>query len=48
MNILFLVVNVNIKARIGSAVHVRELAMNLAKLGHHVSISRGIPPKAVD
>ncbi len=36
MKILFLALDVNIKARAGDAVHVRELTMALAKLGHEV------------
>ena len=45
MNIIFLALNVNIKARTGDAVHVRELAMNLAKLGHRVSLIAGYSPE---
>ena len=45
MNILFLALSINIKARTGDAVHVRELAMNLAKLGHYVSLIAGYSPE---
>lgn len=45
MKIIFLALNVNINARTGDAVHVRELAMNLAKLGHHVALIAGYSPE---
>lgn len=48
MNILFLALNVNIKARTGDAVHVRELVANLAKLGHHVSLIAEHSPEQSD
>jgi len=48
MNIIFLALNVNIKARTGDAVHVRELAMNLAKLGHRVSLIAGYTQEQSD
>jgi len=46
MKIIFLALNVNVKARTGDAVHVRELAMNLARLGHHVSLIAGYSPES--
>jgi len=45
MNILVLALSINIKARTGDAVHVRELAMSLASLGHHVSLIAGYSPE---
>ncbi|MCK4734098.1 MAG: glycosyltransferase family 4 protein [Methanophagales archaeon] len=45
MKIIFLALNVNINARTGDAVHVRELAMNLAKLEHHVALIAGYSPE---
>ena len=41
MNIIFLALSINIKARTGDAVHVRELVANLASLGHRVSLVAG-------
>jgi glycosyltransferase involved in cell wall biosynthesis len=38
MNILFLALDVNIKSKTGDAVHVRELALSLARLGNDVSL----------
>lgn len=38
MNILFLAIDINIKGRAGDSVHVRELVMALAKLGHNVDL----------
>ena len=46
MKIIFLALNVNVKARTGDAVHVRELAMNLARLGHQVSLIAGYSPES--
>ena len=48
MKVLFLAQTINIKARTGDAVHVRELAINLAKLGHHVSLIAGYSPEQSD
>lgn len=38
MKILFLALDVNIKSKTGDAVHVRELAYSLAKIGNEVSL----------
>lgn len=38
MNILFLTLDVNIKSKTGDAVHIRELALSLAKLGNEISL----------
>jgi glycosyltransferase involved in cell wall biosynthesis len=38
MNILFLVSDINIKRKTGDSVHVRELALSLAKIGNEVSL----------
>lgn len=38
MKILFLALDVNIKSKTGDAVHVRELASSLAKIGNEVSL----------
>ncbi len=38
MNILFLAQNINIGSKTGDAIHVRELAINLAKMGNKISI----------
>ena len=48
MNILFIASSANIKARSGEAIHIRELAVNLAKLGHHVSLIAGYSPDSSD
>ena len=48
MNILFLATSANIKVRSGEAIHIRELAINLAKLGHHVSLIAGYSPDSPD
>lgn len=45
---MFLAPNVNIKARTGDAVHVRELVLNLAELGNKVSLVAGYSPKPED
>ena len=41
MNILFLAYNVNIHSRTGDAIHVRELALNIAELGNKVTLVVG-------
>ncbi len=38
MKILFLAQNINIGSRTGDAIHVRELVMNLAKLGNRITL----------
>ncbi len=38
MNILFLALDVRIKGKTGDSVHVRELALSLAKIGNEVSL----------
>lgn len=38
---MFLALNVNINAKTGDAVHVRELVMNLAELGNHIVLIQG-------
>lgn len=44
MNIFFLAHNINIHSRTGDAIHVRELAENLASLGNHVTLVAGYNP----
>ena len=44
LNILFLAPNINIKARTGDAVHIRELAINLAELGNNITLVAGYSP----
>lgn len=44
MNILFLAHNINIHSRTGDAIHVRELAENLAALGNPVTLVAGSNP----
>ncbi len=48
MNILFLAHNININSRTGDAIHVRELAENLAVLGNKVSLMVGFNPSSHD
>lgn len=46
MNILFLAYNINIHSRTGDAIHVRELALNMAALGNKVSLVVGFNPSS--
>lgn len=48
MNILFLAPNINIKAKTGDAVHVRELVATLACLGHRVLLIVGHSSEKTD
>ena len=48
MNILFIASSADIKAGTGEAIHVRELAINLADLGHRVSLIAGYSPDSSD
>ena len=48
MNILFIASSANIKVRTGEAIHVRELAINLANLGHRVSLIAGYSSDSSD
>jgi glycosyltransferase involved in cell wall biosynthesis len=48
MNILFIASSANIKVETGEAIHMRELAINLANLGHRVSLIAGYSSDSSD